>query len=257
MFVTFVSASYRSDAYTWSWGRCRRYYQSYCQYMKLLLVEDDHELRGLLTRTLEVEHYIVEQATTFSEARERILLYQYDCILLDLGLPGGDGLELLRLIKKEGKDDSVLIISARGTLDDRVEGLELGADDYLPKPFHTVELTARIKSIIRRRQRAGQDEIILANLRLLPDEYRAMVDDQLLELSRKEYDILHYFALRAGRLINKQMMAESVWGDYIDQIDSFDFIYAQIKNLRKKLNQAGARVQIKAVYGVGYKLLVE
>ena len=136
-------------------------------------------------------------------------------------------------------------------------GLELGADDYLPKPFHLAELNARIKSVIRRQRRDGEMDIRLANIRIVPDTFQVFVDDKEIELNRKEYDILLYFANRPGRLVNKNTLAESVWGDHIDQVDNFDFIYAQIKNLRKKLKDAGALAELKAVYGFGYKMTVE
>ena len=169
-------------------------------------------------------------------------------------LPDGNGLNLLEQLKKMRKRENVIIISAKDSLDDKVLGLELGADDYLPKPFHLAELNARIKSVIRR---DGEMDIRLANIRIVPDTFQVFVDDKEIELNRKEYDILLYFANRPGRLVNKNTLAESVWGDHIDQVDNFDFIYAQIKNLRKKLKDAGALAELKAVYGFGYKMTVE
>lgn len=174
-----------------------------------------------------------------------------------LWLPDGNGLNLLEQLKKMRKRENVIIISAKDSLDDKVLGLELGADDYLPKPFHLAELNARIKSVIRRQRRDGEMDIRLANIRIVPDTFQVFVDDKEIELNRKEYDILLYFANRPGRLVNKNTLAESVWGDHIDQVDNFDFIYAQIKNLRKKLKDAGALAELKAVYGFGYKMTVE
>ena len=155
------------------------------------------------------------------------------------------------------KRENVIIISAKDSLEDKVLGLELGADDYLPKPFHLAELNARIKSVIRRQHHDGEVDIRLGNIRILPDKYQVLIDEKEVELNRKEYDILLYFINRPGRLVNKNTLAESVWGDHIDQVDNFDFIYAQIKNLRKKLKDAGATAEIKAVYGFGYKMTVE
>ena len=172
-------------------------------------------------------------------------------------LPDGNGLNLLEQLKKMRKRENVIIISAKDSLDDKVLGLELGADDYLPKPFHLAELNARIKSVIRRQRRDGEMDIRLANIRIVPDTFQVFVDNKEIELNRKEYDILLYFANRPGRLVNKNTLAESVWGDHIDQVDNFDFIYAQIKNLRKKLKDAGALAELKAVYGFGYKMTVE
>lgn len=177
--------------------------------------------------------------------------------VLDIMLPDGSGLELLERLKALHKRENVIIISAKDSLEDKVLGLELGADDYLPKPFHLAELNARIKSVIRRNQHDGEITIRQGNVRIEPDKYRVFVDEQELELNRKEYDILLYFINRPGRLVNKSTLAESVWGDHIDQVDNFDFIYAQIKNLRKKLKDAGANIEIKAVYGFGYKMIVE
>ena len=208
--------------------------------MKILIIEDEPSLRELIQRSLEKERYVVEAAADFQSGLRKIEDYDYDCVLLDIMLPDGNGLNLLEQLKKMRKRENVIIISAKDSLDDKVLGLELGADDYLPKPFHLAELNARIKSVIRRQRRDGEMDIRLANIRIVPDTFQVFVDDKEIELNRKEYDILLYFANRPGRLVNKNTLAESVWGDHIDQVDNFDFIYAQIKNLRKKLKDAGA-----------------
>ena len=225
--------------------------------MKILIIEDEPSLREPIQRSLEKERYVVEAAADFQSGLRKIEVYDYDCVLLDIMLPDGDGLNLLEQLKKMRKRENVIIISAKDSLDDKVLGLELGADDYLPKPFHLAELNARIKSVIRRQRRDGEMDIRLANIRIVPDTFQVFVDDKEIELNRKEYDILLYFANRPGRLVNKNTLAESVWGDHIDQVDNFDFIYAQIKNLRKKLKDAGALAELKAVYGFGYKMTVE
>lgn len=225
--------------------------------MKILIVEDEPALRELVQRSLEKERYVTEVAADFDSALEKIELYDYDCVLLDIMLPGGSGLDLLERLKELRKKENVIIISAKDSLDDKVLGLELGADDYLPKPFHLAELTARVKSVLRRKHRDGEHTLNVGNVRVQPDTFQVWVDGKPLELSRKEYDILHYFLNRPNRMVNKQTLAESVWGDHIDQVDNFDFIYAQIKNLRKKLKDAGSTVEVKAVYGFGYKLVVE
>ena len=224
--------------------------------MKILIIEDEPSLRELIQRSLEKERYVVEAAADFQSGLRKIEDYDYDCVLLDIMLPDGNGLNLLEQLKKMRKRENVIIISAKDSLDDKVLGLELGADDYLPKPFHLAELNARIKSVIRRQRRDGEMDIRLANIRIVPDTFQVFVDDKEIELNRKEYDILLYFANRPGRLVNKNTLAESVWGDHIDQVDNFDFIYAQIKNLRKKLKDAGALAELKAVYGFGYKMTV-
>jgi DNA-binding response OmpR family regulator len=225
--------------------------------MKILIVEDDASLREIIQRSLEKERYVVESAADFLSALDKIEVYDYDCILLDIMLPGGSGLEVLQRIKELRKKENIIIISAKDSLEDKVAGLELGADDYLAKPFHLAELTARIRSVLRRKHRDGEAVIELGNVRLFPDIFQVWIDNVQIELSRKEFDILHYFMNRPRRMVNKQLLAESVWGDHIDQVDNFDFIYAQIKNLRKKLKEAGASVELKAVYGLGYKLTDE
>ena len=225
--------------------------------MKILIVEDEPNQRELTRRMLEKERYIVETAGDLRTAMRKVEDYRYDCILLDLMLPDGNGLSLLKALKKEGTETAVIILSARDSIEDKVEGLDLGADDYLPKPYHLAELSARIKSVLRRRQRGGEMYLTVGNVKVLPAEFRVYVGEKEVELARKEYDILIYFMNRTGRLVDKQALAEAVWGDHIDQVDNFDFIYAQIKNLRKKLKDAGATPEIKAVYGFGYKMIIE
>lgn len=225
--------------------------------MKILIVEDEPALRELIQRSLEKERYITEVVPDYDTAIEKVEVYDYDCILLDIMLPGGNGLDLLKHLKDLRKKENVIVISAKDSLEDKILGLELGADDYLPKPFHLAELNARVKSVLRRKHRDGEHAIVLGNVRLLPDSFQVWINNEQLELSRKEYDILHYFMNRPNRMVNKNTLAESVWGDHIDQVDNFDFIYAQIKNLRKKLKNHQASIEIKAVYGFGYKLVME
>lgn len=222
--------------------------------MKILIVEDEQNLRETIADSLRKEKFVIETAADYYAALDKINDYDYDCILLDIMLPGGSGLDLLRELKRLRRSDSVLIISAKDSLDDKVDGLELGADDYLTKPFHLAELNARVKSLIRRRQAKGDLSIRLGNLSLFPDKRQVEVEGTPLQLNRKEFDLLYYFVANPNRVINKMSLAESVWGDNIDQADSLDFIYSQVKNLRKKLRQAGATVELKAVYGFGYKL---
>lgn len=220
--------------------------------MKLLIIEDEPEMLENMTQTLERQHYIVETATDYTSALHKIGVYDYDCILLDITLPDGNGLELLKKLKSAGKDEGVIIVSAKDSLDDRLQGLNLGADDYLPKPFHMAELHARVKAVLRRRHFEGNQNISIGNVSIAPEAREVMVDGKPLILNRKEYDILMYLITNKKRLVTKSALAEHVWGDHIDQSDSFDFIYSQIKNLRKKLEHA--TITIEAVYGVGYKL---
>ncbi len=223
--------------------------------MKILIVEDEKALRETLVRSLLKEKFVVETATDYWAASEKIAIYEYDCILLDLMLPDGNGLELLKGLKESGKSGNVIIISARNSLDDKLEGLGLGADDYLTKPFHIAELNARIKAVLRRKQTEGKDTVEMGNLTLLLSERQLLVGNEKVALNRKEFDILNYFLFNKNRLITKTALAERVWGDNIDQADNFDFIYYQIKNLRKKLQSAGSDVEIEAVYGVGYRII--
>ena len=225
--------------------------------MKLLLVEDDEMLRSSMSEVLVKQHFVVEKAKDFYEAEEKISLYEYTLIILDLTLPGGDGLDLLFKLKKMNKNTPVLIISARNAVDDKVKGLDLGADDYLAKPFHLAEFAARVKSIIRRNNRAGADVLEVGNLKLSPNERAVYINDNILNLSKKEFDIISFFVERVGFVVSKESLAEAVWGDNIDQVDNFDFIYAQMKNVRKKLNEANSSFIIKSIYGFGYKGVVD
>lgn len=225
--------------------------------MKILVIEDDSDLREIITRSLEKERYVVETAPDYRTARSKALGYEYDCLLLDIMLPDGNGLDLLETLHRKGKKVNVIILSAKDSIEDKVKGLDLGADDYLPKPFHLAELHARLKSVLRRKMRDGERAMRCGNVTVHPDTFRVEVDGKPVELGRKEYDILVYFMYRAGRLVEKQVLAEAVWGDHIDQADNFDFVYAQMKNLRKRLKEAGASVEIKTVYGFGYKMVEE
>ena len=223
--------------------------------MKVLVIEDEAELREIVKDSLVKEGYIVETAYDFRSALDKVSVYNYDCILLDIMLPGGSGLEVLDLLKKEGKSDNVIIISAKDSLDDKLRGLELGADDYLTKPFHIAELNARIKAVLRRKQQDGKNTLDMGNIVIDLNERSLSIAGELVALNRKEFDILHYFLLNKNRLVSKNALAEHVWGDNTDQADNLDFIYSQIKNLRKKFLTKQADVDFEAVYGIGYKLV--
>ncbi|SNR60191.1 DNA-binding response regulator, OmpR family, contains REC and winged-helix (wHTH) domain [Maribacter sedimenticola] len=224
--------------------------------MKILIIEDEPQMLENMRQTLEREQYIVETATDFTAANDKIGAYDYDCILLDITLPDGNGLELLKELKALGKEDGVIIVSAKDSLDDRIKGLNLGADDYLPKPFHMAELHARVKAIVRRRNFEGNNQIEIGNVSIDPESRSVFVAEKEVVFNRKEFDVLTYMISNKTRLVTKTALAEHVWGDHIDQADSFDFIYSQIKNVRKKLADARATIEIEAVYGVGYKLQV-
>ncbi len=221
--------------------------------MKLLIIEDDTSLREIMQRALQGDGYIVESAATYFDACDKIAGYSYDCIMLDIMLPDGNGLKLLEQIKKIGNESRVIIISARDSLDDKITGLDLGADDYLAKPFYMAELSARIKSVMRRGSGAVNNTMTAGNITLDLGSRRINIDGKDVPLLKKEFDILLYFMQRPGHIVDKAVLAEAVWGDHIDMVDNFQFVYAQIKNLRKKLSEAGASINIKAVYGFGYK----
>lgn len=225
--------------------------------MKILVIEDEPGMKGLIKQFLEDENYVVEEAGDFHSGLEKISSYDYDCILLDIMLPGGNGLDLLQELKNMNKADSVIIISAKDSLDDKVKGLDLGADDYLTKPFHITELNARIKSVIRRKKSDGRRLLEVENVKINIEERLVLVNDESMDLNRKEFDMLVFFGMNKSRIVSKAAIAENIWGDYIDQANDFDFIYSQIKNLRKKLRDHQADIDISAVYGVGYRLTIK
>ncbi|MGO2358487.1 response regulator transcription factor [Mesonia sp.] len=222
--------------------------------MKILIIEDELDMLQNMKQTLEKEGFLVESATHYESALQKIGVYAYDCILLDIGLPDGNGLDILKILKEKGINDGVIIVSAKDSLDDKLKGLNLGADDYLSKPFHMAELNARVKALLRRSNFGGTQNIELGNLSVNPEERSVWINQTEIELNRKEMDILLYLIANKNRLVNKTALAEHVWGDHIDQADNFEFIYSQIKNLRKKLNLHEAGIEIKSVYGMGYKL---
>jgi DNA-binding response OmpR family regulator len=221
--------------------------------MKVLLIEDEQALRESIIAYFTEEGNICETAGDYQSALAKINLYEYDCIVLDLTLPGGDGLEILSQLKQLNKKDGVLIISARHSLDDKLSGLNLGADDYLVKPFHLSELKARVTAIVRRKSFDGNNLIIFNEINIDGLAMKVKVGEKTLVLTRKEYDLLIYFIANQNKVITKNALAEHLWGDEMDLSDHFDFIYTHIKNLRKKLLEAGCRDYIKSMYGVGYK----
>lgn len=221
--------------------------------MKILIVEDEKPLLDSMLAYLTSEGNVCEAAADYESAFTKVSLYNYDCILLDLTLPGGDGLKLLAEIKKSNKKEGVLIISARHALDDKLKGLNLGADDYLVKPFHLSELQARVNAIIRRKSFDGNNSIQFNEICIDALAKTTIVNETSVALTRKEYDLLIYFVANVGKVITKNAIAEHLWGDETDLTDHFDFIYTHIKNLRKKLVEAGAADYIKSMYGVGYK----
>ena len=221
--------------------------------MKLLIVEDEKGLRESIEEYFAEAGNICETASSFAEALTKVSLYRYDCILLDITLPGGNGIDILKTIKQKEYNDGILIISAKNSLDDRLEGLDLGADDYLVKPFHLSELRARVSAIIRRKSFNGSNMLLFNEIAIDLLAKSIKVKDQPVKLTRKEYALLIYFVANKGKVVSKNAIAEHLWGDGIDMANNFDFIYSHIKNLRKKLLEAGCNDYIHATYGMGYK----
>jgi DNA-binding response OmpR family regulator len=221
--------------------------------MKILIVEDEAALAESIQVYLQTEHFMCEWAANFREALEKIEVYDYSCIILDIGLPDGSGLKLLKELQRNGKVDGVLIVSAKNSLDDKVLGLNAGADDYLTKPFHLPELAARVAAIVRRKSFNGQNIISFGELELNIAEKIFYINGAPLQLTRKEYDLLQYFISNKNKVVGKDAIAAHLWGDDMDMAESYNFIYSQIKNLRKKLAQAGCGDYLKSVYGMGYK----
>ncbi len=221
--------------------------------MKILLVEDNPELTQNICQYLSQQGLICEAVATLYEAEDRILSFDYDCVLLDLMLPDGNGLQLLQTIKTAHPQLNVLIISAKDALDDRLKGLDLGADDYLPKPFHLAELLARIRAIFRRSKLGGSDTLEFNEIQINHQSLEVTVLGKLLDLTKKEFDLLVFLLTNKNKVLSKQAIATHLWGDYTDDLANFDFVYQHIKNLRKKICAAGGRDYLTTVYGLGYK----
>lgn len=221
--------------------------------MKLLIIEDETVLMEGMTEFLTSQGFLCEKAETYDQASEKLYMYDYDVVLLDLMLPGGNGLDLLRQLKKENKETGVLIISAKDSLNDKVDGLNLGADDYITKPFHYEELNARIQALIRRKNQLGDQLLTFNEISLDTTGKQVFVNGRPLILTKKEYDLLIYLVVNKNRVLSKQGIAEHLWGDDYDMADNYDFVYVHMNNLRKKLAALGCTDYIKTVYGMGYK----
>lgn len=221
--------------------------------MKILIIEDEHDLSESITDFLISEGHICESASSFNEAIDKLSVHDYNCLIVDITLPDGNGLDIIRKVKQQNISCGIIIISAKDSVENKIEGLEIGADDYLAKPFHLSELNARIKSINRRLNFQGSNKIIMNEITVVPDELKVFVNEELVELTKKEYDILLFFIANQNRVITKISLVGHLWGDEIYAADSVDFIYTHIKNLKKKLLDKGCQDYIQNVYGVGYK----
>lgn len=221
--------------------------------MKLLIVEDEKSLGRSICEYLRMEGHICEEAHTFKEALRKTVDNTYSCIILDIGLPDGSGLDIIREMKKNKSTDRILILSAKNSLDDKLTGLNIGADDYLTKPFHMAELSARINSICRRTDFAGFNEMNFNEITIKTDLIQVFINGEMLSLTRKEYDLLLFFMVNKDRVVTKESIVEHLWGDNVILTDSFDFVYTHVKNLRKKLIAKHCRNYIRVIYGFGYK----
>ncbi len=222
--------------------------------MKILIIEDEPELVKSMVLFLRQEGYVCEVATKVEEAIDKIVQFEYDCILLDISLPDGNGLEVLEKLKKQNKNDGVIIITAKNSPDERVKGLNLGADDYLAKPFYLPELSARVSAVIRRKHFDGHNKITFHEISIDLQGKSVKVNEEPVELTRKEYELLLFLISNKNRVASKNAIAEHLSGDDAELLDKFDFIYAHIKNLKRKLQEAGGKDYITTVYGLGYKM---
>jgi DNA-binding response OmpR family regulator len=225
----------------------------YLRKMKILLIEDEKELALDIVKYLSGESYLCEIAATYDQAIDKITSYAYDCILLDLMLPGGDGLQVLELLKQQNRKEGVIIISAKNALDDKIRGLQIGADDYLAKPFHLSELTARMYAVIRRKQFDNSNTVVQDGLIVDLLSKTVIVGENTVHLTKKEFDLLLFFMGNKNKVVSKNALAEHLSGDMADMFDNHDFVYAHVKNLKKKLTESGCINYLKTVYGTGYK----
>lgn len=223
--------------------------------MKILIVEDEPSLCESIESYLTQEGNICEVVMDYAKAHQKIHVYQYDCILIDIGLPDESGLTLIEELKENRAEAGIIIISARDSLDDRIKGLNLGADDYLTKPFHLSELNARINALERRTQFDGEKQFHIGSITIYPEKKEVLVAGEPVMLTSKEYDLLNYFITNKNRVLSKEAIAERVWGDHYDMVDSFDFIYVHIRNLRKKIKAQAGDDPIETIYGMGYKFV--
>jgi DNA-binding response OmpR family regulator len=221
--------------------------------MKILIVEDEKDLSESIQQYLHEEGYVCEVVFDYPNASLKINVYQYDIIIVDIMLPGGSGFDLIKELKKNSSKSGIIVISARDSLDDKLTGLDLGADDYITRPFHMAELNARVKSVIRRRAFEGNKSIVFNEIWIETENQQVKINDWHISLTKKEYDLLIYFLANKNRVLSKESIAEHLWGDNMDMADSFDFIYTHIKNLRKKILEFGGKDYIGTIYGVGYK----
>ena len=221
--------------------------------MKILIIEDESEIASGIKDYFKTNGVHCETAATYSEALSKIGDHEYDCILLDLMLPDGDGFDVLRILKKNNKTEGVIIVSAKENLETRIEGFQLGADDYLTKPFHLSELLVRIQALVRRKNFKGSNVVVFNEIKIDLLAKTVVVIDKKIDTTKKEIDLLLFLIGNKNKVLSKAAIAEHLSGDMADMLDNHDFVYAHIKNLKRKLSKAGSEDYIKTVYGLGYK----
>lgn len=221
--------------------------------MKILFVEDEPVLLEEMNNYFHSLNFTCEQASTFGQAGKKLRDFMYDVVVLDITLPDGNGIDLIPDIRQHHLDTGILILSARDALQDKLKGLNLGADDYLTKPFYLEELSARINALYRRKTLKGIDHITFDDFNLDPLSKALFYGSHEISLTRKEYDLLIFFVLNKNRILSKAAIVEHLWGDHFDQNDNFDTVYVHMMNLRKKLKKASGKEYVKTVYGMGYK----
>jgi len=221
--------------------------------MKVLVIEDNIELLQDIKHFMEAQGNICEVAHDYKSAFMKVVIFPYDILIVDITLPDGSGLDIIKEVKQKNIDAGIIIISAKNAIGDKIQGLEIGADDYLTKPFYLAELNARIKAIYRRKAYKGSNEINFNEIKIKPDNYEVFINDKPINLTKKEFNIIHFFVVNKNRLLTKEAIAEHLWGDHIEMTDSFNFIYPHLANLRKKIAKFGGKDYIKSIYNVGYK----
>ncbi len=221
--------------------------------MKILIIEDEKELAKSIRDYFNEQGLVTELSYTYNSAIKKVNTFEYDCLLIDINLPDGNGLDVIKILKQKNFDAGIIIVSANNSIEDKVKALDMGADDYLPKPFHLSELNARLKALFRRKKFLGKNEIVFGEVILFPDELKVLIHQKEVEFTKKEFDLLYFFISNSNKSITKEAIASHIWGDHFAKVSSFDFIYSQIKNLRKKLLEHTGKDYIKTIYGMGYK----
>lgn len=224
--------------------------------MKVLFIEDEPVLVEEMVNYFSTQGNLCESASTYALAEEKIESYSYDIIIIDIGLPDGSGMNLIPRVSRQSEETGIMILSAKNSLTDKLEGLNLGADDYVTKPFYVEELNARLNALYRRKMLKGNRQILFDDFVIDPLSKTLFFKQKEISLTKKEYQLLLYFIVNKERVVSKPSIAEHIWGDYFDQSDNFDAVYVHLMNLRRKLSQTSGKDYIKTVYGMGYRFSI-